>query len=98
MAGLPVCTAQARLAQASPVRTRLHSFTQSPAAACQVEKYRPHLIKDIVGNEEAVARLAVIAEEGNLPNVILAVSLLAGRLSSPPLTCSTDTIRHLCGG
>ena len=58
-----------------------------------MEKYRPHLIKDIVGNEEAVARLAVIAEEGNLPNVILAVSCLAGRLFAP-LTCSTDTIRH----
>ena len=40
----------------------------------QVEKYRPHLIKDIVGNVEAVARLQVIAEEGNLPNLILAVS------------------------
>ena len=48
-----------------------------------MEKYRPHLIKEIVGNEEAVARLAVIAEEGNLPNVILAVSFLASRLSHP---------------
>eukprot|EP00891_Asterochloris_glomerata_P001125 jgi/Astpho2/1125/Aster-07674 len=48
-----------------------------------VEKYRPHLIKDIVGNEEAVARLAVIAEEGNLPNVILA---------GPPGTGKTTSI------
>jgi replication factor C subunit 2/4 len=39
----------------------------------QVEKYRPTLIKDIVGNNEAVARLQVIAEEGNMPNLILAV-------------------------
>lgn len=59
------------------------TLTQSPAAARQVEKYRPHLIKDIVGNEEAVARLAVIAEEGNLPNVILAVRYPAGRLPTP---------------
>ncbi len=39
----------------------------------QIEKFRPPLIKDIVGNSEAVARLQVIAEEGNLPNLILAV-------------------------
>ena len=31
-------------------------------------------MKDIVGNVEAVGRLQVIAEEGNLPNVILAAS------------------------
>ena len=38
-----------------------------------VEKYRPKLIADIVGNEEAVARLRVIAKEGNLPNIIISV-------------------------
>ena len=43
----------------------------------QVEKYRPQLVKDIVGNVEAVSRLQVIAEEGNLPNVILAVRQLS---------------------
>ena len=31
------------------------------------------LIQDVVGNSEAVARLQVIAVEGNLPNLILAV-------------------------
>ena len=84
VAAVPVQAAQAKYAHASPVRTHINSFIQSPAAACQVEKYRPTLIKDIVGNEEAVARLAVIAEEGNLPNVILAVSWLAGRLPVTP--------------
>ena len=39
----------------------------------QVEKYRPALIKDIVGNVDAVARLQVVAQEGNMPNIILAV-------------------------
>ena len=39
-----------------------------------VEKYRPQLVRDIVGNVEAVGRLQVIAEEGNLPNIILAAS------------------------
>ena len=39
-----------------------------------VEKYRPFRVKDIVGNEEAVSRLCVIAQDGNMPNLILAVS------------------------
>ena len=41
--------------------------------ALQVEKYRPTLIKDIVGNTEAVSRLQIISEEGNMPHFILAV-------------------------
>jgi len=36
-----------------------------------VEKYRPVEMEDIVGNEEAVMRLRVIAQEGNMPNLIL---------------------------
>jgi hypothetical protein len=45
------------------------------AALCvQVEKFRPTLVKDIVGNRDAVERLQVIATEGNMPNIILAVS------------------------
>ena len=37
-----------------------------------IEKYRPELLKDVVGNSEAVSRLQAIAEVGNLPNIILA--------------------------
>lgn len=40
-----------------------------------VEKYRPLEIKDIVGNEETIQRLQIIAEEGNLPNIIISVLL-----------------------
>lgn len=47
-----------------------------------VEKYRPQLVKDIVGNVEAVGRLQVIAEEGNLPNVILAGPPGTGKTTS----------------
>lgn len=39
-----------------------------------VEKYRPHKISDIVGNQDAVSRLQVIAQDGNMPNLIFAVS------------------------
>uniref|UniRef100_A0A6G1S7F3 Replication factor C subunit 2 n=1 Tax=Aceria tosichella TaxID=561515 RepID=A0A6G1S7F3_9ACAR len=36
-----------------------------------VERFRPKEFEDIVGNEEAVARLAQFAKEGNMPNIIL---------------------------
>ncbi|RNF24883.1 putative replication factor C, subunit 4 [Trypanosoma conorhini] len=36
-----------------------------------VEKYRPKSMAEIVGNADAVARLQVIAQEGNLPNLLL---------------------------
>lgn len=39
-----------------------------------VEKYRPFLLSDIVGNEETITRLQAIAEDGNMPNLIIAVS------------------------
>lgn len=38
-----------------------------------VEKFRPSEVKDIVGNEDTVSRLRIIAEEGNMPNVIISV-------------------------
>lgn len=37
-----------------------------------IEKYRPEILSDIVGNAEAVERLSAIAQMGNLPNIILA--------------------------
>ncbi|KAL6578931.1 Subunit of heteropentameric Replication factor C (RF-C) [Orobanche minor] len=48
-----------------------------------VEKYRPTKVADIVGNEDAVARLQVIARDGNMPNLILA---------GPPGTGKTTSI------
>ncbi|KAI9322803.1 P-loop containing nucleoside triphosphate hydrolase protein [Dichotomocladium elegans] len=37
-----------------------------------LEKYRPIVLKDIVGNEETIGRLQVIARDGKMPNLILA--------------------------
>ena len=45
-------------------------------ALVQVEKFRPVYVRDIVGNKDAVERLQVISEEGNMPNIILSVRTL----------------------
>lgn len=52
------------------------SSTQATSKAADfdmpwVEKYRPHILDDIVGNEETVSRLQVVARDGNMPNIIL---------------------------
>ncbi|KAH3673550.1 hypothetical protein WICMUC_003657 [Wickerhamomyces mucosus] len=36
-----------------------------------VEKYRPQVLKDIVGNQETIERLKLIAENGNMPHLII---------------------------
>ena len=38
-----------------------------------IEKYRPLILDDIVGNEETVSRLKIIAKQGNMPNLIITV-------------------------
>lgn len=36
-----------------------------------VEKYRPHKLDDIVGNEETVERLKLIVQDGNMPHMLI---------------------------
>ncbi|RYY81576.1 AAA family ATPase [archaeon] len=48
-----------------------------------IEKYRPEVLQDVVGNAEAIERLRAITSMGNLPNLIL---------SGPPGTGKTTSI------
>ncbi|KAI8872369.1 Rfc4 heteropentameric replication factor C subunit [Ramicandelaber brevisporus] len=47
-----------------------------------IEKHRPRVLDDIVGNEETVQRLSVIAREGNMPNLILSGAPGIGKTTS----------------
>ena len=42
----------------------------------RVEKYRPIVLDDIVGNQDTIERLKVIARDGNCPHIIISVSVL----------------------
>ena len=65
------------------------SSSSSSSAAYQqpwIEKYRPTQLTDVVGNEETLIRLQAIANDGNLPNLILC---------GPP---GTGKVRNKCLG
>lgn len=47
-----------------------------------MEKYRPKVLADIVGNENIVERLKVIGHEGNVPNIVLSGPPGCGKTTS----------------
>lgn len=47
-----------------------------------MEKYRPTVLSQIVGNSETVARLSVIAKDGNMPNIIISGTPGIGKTTS----------------
>lgn len=47
-----------------------------------VEKYRPQFLKDIVGNEELILRLQVIANEGQMPHLLVSGESGIGKTTS----------------
>jgi len=68
-------------------------MTSSQAMALPwVEKYRPHVLADVVGNEDAVLRLKSIAADGNMPHMILTGSPGIGKT-----TCVLALAREMLG-
>ncbi|CAF1580115.1 unnamed protein product [Didymodactylos carnosus] len=47
-----------------------------------LEKYRPKVLSDIVGNEDAISRLQYFAKQGNLPNIIISGPPGCGKTTS----------------
>ena len=48
-----------------------------------VEKYRPQVLGEVVGNEETIGKLRAVVAGGNMPNIIL---------SGPPGTGKTTSM------
>eukprot|EP00967_Tisochrysis_lutea_P017482 scaffold19807_cov33-Tisochrysis_lutea.AAC.1 len=81
---MPGAPDAAPITHEQPVRALAEPSNTS--AAHWLEKYRPKEIKDIVGNDDTVGRLQVLAEQGNMPNLIL---------SGPPGTGKTTSVLAL---
>ena len=63
----------------SPIRTALvrprHVTAKQELIRERVEKYRPRVLDDVVGNGDTISRLKVIAKDGNVPHLIISVHL-----------------------
>eukprot|EP00961_Rhodomonas_salina_P127416 1717804-Rhodomonas_salina.1 len=66
--------------------------TDNAAMLPWVEKYRPRLLKEIVGNTDVVGRLGAIAKDGNMPHLILTGSPGIGKT-----TCVLALAREMLG-
>ena len=50
---------------------------KADATTCRVEKFRPRVLDDVVGNTDTIERLKVIAKDGNCPHIIISVRRLS---------------------
>lgn len=68
--------------EAGPSAKRVKTEHSSSLELPWVEKYRPHTLKDVVGNEDTVARLRAIARDGNVPHMIISGAPGIGKTTS----------------
>lgn len=61
---------QSGVASVARISAPMKSTTSSYSVPW-VEKYRPLTLDQVVGNEDTIQRLQAIAEDGNMPNLIL---------------------------
>jgi len=69
------------------------AFIDCFSGVSRVEKYRPTLLDDIVGNSETVDRLKVIARDGNCPHIVLSVRSQLESLGSKERKLTPDFCR-----
>ena len=86
----------------------------SSSLSIRVEKYRPLVLDDIVGNAETIERLKVIARDGNCPHIIITVCAIRSAMDDTliivkgnardwennqyPLFSASDAGRRVQGG
>jgi replication factor C subunit 2/4 len=56
----------------------------------RVEKYRPVVLDDVVGNTETIERLKIIAKDGNMPHLIISGMPGIGKTTS--ILCLARTL------
>lgn len=55
----------------STAKGKAPSAAETPYELPWVEKYRPTVLDDVVGNSDTIERLKVIARDGNCPHIII---------------------------
>lgn len=85
MSVIEVCGASAPISPPATQATSGHSSSSTGTGSADdiwIEKYRPQTLDDVVGNEEVLQRLRLIALEGNMPHLLLAGPPGTGKTSS----------------
>ena len=59
-----------------------------------MEKYRPLVLDDVVGNTETIERLKVIAKDGNCPHIIISVLFSNSCMVELHLNCGAGDAWH----
>lgn len=93
----PVANGTAAAGATLGVKVAVVAASPAVAGLPWVEKYRPGDLSSVKGNEEAVKRLRLIAEHGNMPNMILSGPPGTGKTTSVLCLARELLLPHLTG-